>query len=252
MELFKKPSKNLTDNTNAEVVSLFSGQVYQPNRDHKIVRLSPEFDHIEALYSDSHGNGEEVYRANILFWALLSNGSVVGMIPWLDRLIFCNELIYPGIGAFLGYFDPGVNELLTVVPEHKYTELKSAADHFHSVTGNEEVIVQELPDTSGTHVIFSVDQLQSFTMREVFSWQLLSSGKTQATVINLQDVESWPVLMGDAALSVCQDDEEFYGFLQYQVAVALKQNDSSLKQHLRRLISSQGSYAKLFNSHIQR
>ena len=252
MNIAQNPPKGLAGTTNTKVVSLFSGQPYQSNNSHHIVRLAPELDHLEVLYNDSHAKGEDVYRANILFWALLSDGSVVGMIPWLDQLICCADLNHPGMGAFLGYFDPAVDELLNVVPEHKRMELQAAADHFHFEPCTEDVIIQELPDTCGTHVIFSADQLQNLSMSEVFSWQLLSSGKVQATIINLQDVERWPVLLGDAALETCQSHDDFYGFLQYRLAVKLKQTDKALNQHLKRLVSSQGSYAKLLHSQIKR
>ena len=111
MNMVQNPLKGLAGTTNNKVVSLFSGQPCQSNNAHHIVRLAPELDKLEAIYDDSNAKGEGVYRANILFWALLRDGSVVGMIPWLDQLICCADLSHPGMGRFVGYFDPGVGEL---------------------------------------------------------------------------------------------------------------------------------------------
>jgi hypothetical protein len=236
-----KPPKVHINKANDKVVDLFSGEPYQSGNALLIMRLASEVDGFEALYSDSHGTphpGQEVYSVNILFWALLGDGSVVGMIPWFDQLISCTDLNHPDTGFFLGYFDPGVDDLFAVAPEHKRIELESAAAYFHFEPSQEAVIIQELPDTCGTHAIFSADQMQTFSMAEVFSWRLLSNGKVQAMVINLQDVERWPVLLGDAALMACEDSDDFSCFFQYRIAVKLKQNDKDLQELLDQLTSS--------------
>jgi hypothetical protein len=236
-----KPPKGQTDEINTKVVDLFSGQPYSGNDGPFIVRLAAELDGFEALYSDTHGTpspGQEVYSVNILFWALLSDGSVVGMIPWFDQLISCNTLNQPDTGFFLGYLDPGVDELFAAPPEHKRIELESAASYFHFEPSSEDVIIQELPDTCGTHAIFSADQMQNFNMAEVFSWRLLSNGRVQAMVIHMDDVERWPVLLGDDALMACEDSDDFCCFFQYRMAVKLKQDDTDLKTLLEQLTST--------------
>ena len=240
MSKAQKPPKGLKEMADKKVIDLFSGRPYQSENAPLTVRLASELDGFEALYSDSHGTphpGQEVYSVNILFWGLLSDGSVVGMIPWFDQLISCADLNRPETGFFLGYFDPGVDELLAVAPEHKRAELESAANYFHFEPSTEDVVIQELPDTCGTHAIFSADQMASFSMSEVFSWRLLSSGTVQAMVIDLQDIESWPILLGDAALMACEDNDEFCCFFQYRIAIKLKQNDKDLQELLDRLTS---------------
>ena len=236
----RKPSTGPKDVTKNKVIDLFSGQQYTSDTVPQIVRLASELDGFEALYADTHGipqPGQQVHSVNILFWALLDDGSVVGLIPWFDKLIRCAELNHPDSGFFLGYFDPGVDELIAAAPEHKRLELQAAADYFHFEPSTEDVIIQELPDTCGTHAIFSNDDLKSFTMTEVFSWRLLSNGVVQATVINLHDVESWPVLLGDTALMACEDSDDFCCFFQYRIAVKLKASDQDLQELLNSLTS---------------
>lgn len=66
-----------------------------------MVRLAPELDGFEVLYSNQHGHpkvGQELFSVNILFWALLDNGAFVGMIPWFDELIICTDLNCPSKG----------------------------------------------------------------------------------------------------------------------------------------------------------
>jgi len=91
----------------AKVIDLFSGQEYQTQHLPKVVRLAPELDGFEVLYSNQHGHpkvGQELFSVNILFWALLDNGAFVGMIPWFDELIICTDLNCPSKGFFQGYY----------------------------------------------------------------------------------------------------------------------------------------------------
>jgi|GEM_PF-256855 len=229
------PPKGPNKAASSDVIDLFSGKTYESDKQLPIVRLASELDGFEALYSDTHGTpspGQEVHSVNILFWALLSDGSVVGMIPWFDKLIRCADLNHPESGFFLGYFDPGLEELVASAPEHKRLELQSAANYFHFEPSDESVIIQELPDTCGTHAIFSSDNLKTFSMTEVFSWCLLSNGQVQAMVVNLHDVKRWPVLLGDEALMACEDSEDFCCFFQYRIAIKLKENDKDLQELL--------------------
>ncbi|HCH24297.1 MAG TPA: hypothetical protein DE179_08375 [Oceanospirillaceae bacterium] len=240
MSTSRKPPTGPVNASNDKVIDLFSGQTYRSEQAPKIVRLAAELDGFEALYADTHGTpkpGQQVHSVTILFWALLSDGAVVGMIPWFDKLIRCAELNHPDSGFFLGYFDPGLDELVAAAPEHKRLELQAAADYFHFEASTEEVIIQELPDTCGTHAIFSKDELKSFTMTEVFSWRLLSNGHVQAMVININDVERWPVLLGDTALMPCEDSDDFCCFFQYRIAVKLKESDQDLQELLNSLTS---------------
>jgi len=216
--------------TSAKVIDLFTGQEHQPLAHHHVVRLAPELDGFEALYSNNHGHpevGQEVFCVSILFWALLDDGSFVGMIPWFDQLIICPDLNCPEKGFFQGYYDPGLGETIPQVPEHKCVELITAADYFDFEPDDKVFTVQELPDTCGSHAVFSADQFENFTMVEVFSWRLYSDGKVLAQIINNDRVTGWPVLVGDDCLESCNDAPDFTNFFQYRVAVNIKQQDAS-------------------------
>ncbi|MDC9719904.1 MAG: hypothetical protein PSN46_04135 [Gammaproteobacteria bacterium] len=212
-----------------KVIDLFSGREYQPNHRSKVVRLSPELDGFEVLYSNEHGHptpGQKLYSVNILFWALLDDGTFTGMIPWFDQLIACTELNCRNKGFFQGYFDPGLDQAMPQVPEHKCIELITAADYFDFEMDDSVFIVQELADTCGSHAVFTADNFDHFSMTEVFSWRLFSDGCIQALIINPDLVTQLPVLVGDDCLVVCDEEPDFVTFFQYRIAINLKEHDA--------------------------
>jgi hypothetical protein len=211
-----------------KVIDLFSGLEHQTDSHAKVVRLAPELDGFEVLYSNEHGHptpGQPLFSVNILFWALLDDGSFAGMIPWFDELIICPDLNSPHKGFFQGYFDPGLDEITPQVPEHKCVELITAADYFDFETEADVFVVQELPDTCGSHAVFTENNFDSFTMVEVFSWRLFSDGSIHAQMINQDQVKRWPVLIGDECLESCHESPAFVNFFQYRVAINIKQQD---------------------------
>ena len=215
---------------NAKVIDLFSGREFQPNSHPNVVRLAPELDGFEVLYSNKHGHpspGQELFSVNILFWALLDDGSFAGMIPWFDELISCSDLNCPEKGFFQGYYDAGLEQLSPQVPEHKSIELVTASDYFEFEPDPELFVIQELPDTCGTHAVFTDDNFDSFTMVEVFSWRLYSDGSICAQMINQERVNRWPVLIGDDCLDTCNDAANFVNFFQYRVAINIKKKDAA-------------------------
>ena len=218
-----------TATSTAKVIDLFSGQEYEAQHHPKVVRLAPEFDGFEVLYSNQHGHpipGQELFSVKILFWALLDDGSFAGMIPWIDELIACTHLNSPSKGFFQGYYDPGLGQAVPQVPKHKCIELITAAEYFDFEIDDTLFIVQELPDTCGSHAVFTADNFDSFSMTEVFSWRLYSDGCIQAQMINLERVVHWPVLVGDECLEACDEAPDFINFFQYRVAINIKQQDA--------------------------
>ena len=184
-----------TATSTAKVIDLFSGQEYQTQHHPKVVRLAPEFDGFEVLYSNQHGHpipGQELFSVKILFWALLDDGSFAGMIPWFDELIVCTHLNSPNKGFFQGYFDPGLDQAVPQVPKHKCIELITAAEYFDFEVDDTLFVVQELPDTCGSH----------------------------------ERVAHWPVLVGDECLEACDDAPDFVNFFQYRVAINIKEQDA--------------------------
>ncbi len=174
-----------------KVIDLFSGEAYATLDSPRVVRIAPELDGFEVLYSNQHGHptaGQELFSVKILFWALLDDGSCAGMIPWFDELMICSDLNSPNKVFFQGYYDPSLDQTAPQVPEHKCIELITAADYFDFEVDDTLFIVQELPDTCGSHAVFTADNFDSFSMSEVFSWRLYSDGCVQAQMIDTDRV----------------------------------------------------------------
>jgi hypothetical protein len=212
-----------------KVIDLFSGQEHQTQHHPMVVRLAPELDGFEVLYSNEHGHpkpGQELFSVKILFWALLDDGSFAGMIPWFDELICCTDLNSPHKGFFQGYYDPGLDQTVPQVPEHKCIELISAADYFDFEVDGTVFVVQELSDTCGSHAVFTTDNFDNFSMTEVFSWRLYSDGCIQAQMVDVERVTHWPVLVGDDCLVACDEAPDFVNFFQYRVAINIKAQDA--------------------------
>lgn len=212
-----------------KVIDLFSGQAYATLDVPRVVRLAPELDSFEVLYSNQHGHptsGQELFSVKILFWALLDDGSCAGMIPWFDELMICTALNSPNKGFFQGYYDPGLDQTMPQVPEHKCIELITAADYFDFEVDETLFVVQELPDTCGSHAVFTADNFDSFSMAEVFSWRLYSDGSIEAQMIDDERVAHWPVLIGDECLVACSEVPNFVNFFQYRVAINIKKQDA--------------------------
>ena len=69
------------------VYDLFSGQPVDSLVDEPIIRLAPELDGLEMLYSNNAHPGK-LFAMKILAWGLCKNGDVCGLIPWMDHRCF--------------------------------------------------------------------------------------------------------------------------------------------------------------------
>ena len=93
------PSHN-TDN----VVDLFTGKSYSSPHNRRIIRLAPELDGLEMIYSNE-SHPEKFFSIKVLCWALRADGEVVGLVPWLDDIMPCTEIRDPLNGQWEGYYD---------------------------------------------------------------------------------------------------------------------------------------------------
>ena len=186
-------------NTN-NVVDLFSGRPFSDPFNRRIIRLSPELDGLEMLYANG-AHPDKLFSVKILCWGLRADGDVVGIVPWLNNVVPCTEIQDPLNGEWRGYYDSSVDDLFTEPPLHKVIELETAAEYYacedeQSVTE----IIQELPDTIGTHAVLSQDGFKTLTLKEVVSWQLHADGSICGMLIDEDKVETTPVLPGDDSL----------------------------------------------------
>ncbi len=205
------------------VVDFFSGRPLAELKD-PIVRIAPEYDGLEMLYTND-SSPDKLYSLKIVCWALKESGQVVGMVPWLNEIVPCTEIDDPLNGRWEGYRDPGTNELFYSAPQHKVIELETAAEYYHYENLDEDAIIQEIPDSIGTHAVLTDNGFRSFVLIEVLSWRLLADGSIHAMLVDESKVESTPVLPGDSCLYSAQRHEQFRYFFQHRIANKIKEQD---------------------------
>ncbi len=204
-----------------------------------IVRISSELDGLEALYSNDLSN-EKLFTIKILFWALLDNGNVCAIIPWLKDIITTNELNNPSTGQWHGYYDQRLDRIMFKPPEFKVKELELGHHYFASEDLHKESRLylknpmdacpeikdskQELPDHLGTHAAFKHQDKKGFYLKPVISWKLTLDGSLQAMTIK-QDSNNITPLPGSEDLEPASNDENFRYFFQHGIASRLKKHD---------------------------
>lgn len=209
-----------TDN----VIDLFTKGPYVPLGDTRFIRLAPELDGLEMLYSNEAG-GERFFSLKVLCWALRADGEVTGLVPWLDDIMACPNIDDPLNGNFEGYYDPGIDELFFEAPIHKIVELETASEYYDYQCESPTDVVQEIPDTIGTHAVLADKEFKSLTLQEVLSWRLHHDGTVCGMLIDEKKVQSTPVLPGDTCLYPAQFKPEFRYFFQHHIANKIKAED---------------------------
>ena len=212
------------DHNKENVVDFFTGRPYSSRHNSRFIRLSPELDGLEMLYSNE-ASGDKFFSLKILCWALRANGEVVGLVPWLGDIISCQEIQDPLNGAFEGYYDPGIDDLFLEPPIHKVVELETAAEYYEYQCDNPEDPIQEIPDSIGTHAVLSEQGSNTLTLQEVVSWRLHNDGSISGMIVDEKKVDSTPVLPGDDCLYSAQREERFRYFFQHHIANKIKSED---------------------------
>ncbi|OUS10419.1 hypothetical protein A9Q89_11425 [Gammaproteobacteria bacterium 53_120_T64] len=207
-----------------KVVDIFTGQTWSPARVSPFIRLAPELDGLEMLYSNS-AHPDTSFSIKILCWGLREDGDIVGLVPWLDNITSCPDMRDPLDGKWESYYDPGTEELFHDAPLHKALELEMAAKYYEYSFENASDVVQEIPDSIGTHAVFSNDGLKTLRLTEVVSWRLLHNGEIHAQVADQSKVQTTPVLPGDNCLYSTASDVDFRYFFQHHIANKIKAQD---------------------------
>ena len=217
--------KTLDDSRNGDnVIDFFSGKPVSRLHDERFIRLSPELDGLEMLYSNDASDGK-LFSLQVMCWALRANGEVVGLVPWLNQVMACTEICDPLNGRWEGYYDPGIDEIFNEPPIHKVVELESAAEYYEYQCDDPEDIIQEIPDAIGTHAILSGDGFHSLTLSEVVSWRLYNGGKVVGMLADQEKVNSTPILPGDDSLYPAIENPKFKYFFQHHIANKIKSKD---------------------------
>jgi hypothetical protein len=206
------------------VIDLFTGKPYSQRRYHRIIRLAPEMDGLEMVYSNQ-SHPDKFFSLKILCWALKADGEVVGMVPWLNKLVACTDIQDPLNGMWEGYYDPGIDDIFFDAPVHKVVELESAAEYYEMECDDDQEIVQEIPDNIGTHAVLSTDGFRTLLLKEVISWRLQADGTVSGTLVDESKVVETPVLPGDPCLYPADSDKAFRYFFQHHIANKIKARD---------------------------
>jgi hypothetical protein len=217
-------SNSANSRSNDNVIDIFTRKPLSESLSNKLIRIAPELDGLEMLYCNSE-NQDKLFSIKVLAWGLRTSGEVVGLVPWLDRLVPCDEINDPLNGQWQGYYDEGVDELFYNAPLHKIVELETAADYYEYQCDSELEVIQEIPDTIGTHAVLSADKFKSITLKEVVSWRLLQDGTVSGMLIDETKIYSTPVLPGDDCLFEADKSDDFRYFFQHHIANKLKSKD---------------------------
>jgi hypothetical protein len=206
------------------VIDLFTGQPFSTLHDNRFIRLSPELDGLEILYTND-SDPEKLFSLKILCWGLKANGEVVGLVPWLNDLVAAPEIQNPLSGEWQGYYDPGIDEAFHEAPIHKIIELETSAQYYESECNEPDDIIQEIPDAIGTHAVLSENGFHNIILTEVISWRLCFDGSISGMLVDPDKVECTPILPGDACLYPANKREDFRYFFQHQIANKIKAED---------------------------
>ncbi|USE34240.1 hypothetical protein [Endozoicomonas sp. SCSIO W0465] len=215
---------NQPDDNSGNVIDMFTRKPLDEVNLHQIIRIAPELDGMEMLYSNDANPGK-LFSMKILCWALMKDGTVDALIPWLNKVVPARELNDPLNGHWEGYFDKIHDHAFFDVPEHKVAELENTANYYPPLESDEAVIIQEIPDTIGTHAILTDDQFKTIVLVHVTSWRLYNDGRVMAMVADDKKVENTPVLPGDECLFAAQDHKDFHYFFHYVIANKIKHGD---------------------------
>lgn len=219
------------------VVDLFTGRPYAARHANRFIRLSPELDGLEMLYSNESSQ-DKLFTLKILCWGLRENGDVVGLVPWLNRLVAAPDIQDPLNGQWEGYYDPGIDEVFMEAPIHKIVELETAAEYYDYECDNPTDVLQEIPDTIGTHAVLSDNGFRSLTLCEIVSWQLQYDGTLNGMLADPSKVVCTPVLPGDACLYPVHTRDDFRYYFQHQIANKLKSEDPEALAAIATLVES--------------
>lgn len=210
---------------NGKVIDMFTRKPLDETDLHQVIRLAPELDGMEMLYSNDANPGK-LFSMKILCWALMKDGSIDALIPWLNKVVPARELQDPLNGRWEGYFDQAHNSAFFEVPPHKVAELENAASYYQNEKADDDHIIQELPDTIGTHAILTRDKFKNIVLIPVTSWRLLADGQILGMIADDKKVGNTPVLAGDPCLLPAQKRDDFHYFFHYLIANKIKHGDT--------------------------
>ena len=229
-------NKDYSSDKKYNIVDIFSQMGPNPQVTQKIIRIVPETDGIEMLYSND-SNPEKLYTMKILCWCLDSAGHIDAMVPWLTDLVCCQMLDDPLNGQWRGYYDKQNNRVLYEPPLHKIIELESSHDYYKNseIPHHAKGVVQEIPDHIGTHATFKNDENAELSLQEVVSWCLDHNGTISAMIADRSQAKMSPILTQDSCLKSTKKSHCTSYFFHYIVANKIKNGDAEVMKAFNKL-----------------
>ena len=206
----------------------------------RLIRLSPELDGLEMVYRLA-SDPDSFYGMPILAWGLREDGEVVGLVPWMEALTPCHHIDDAEHGSFVGYRDPETEELMETAPPHKAYELEHAAAYFDYEETSDITLIQQLPDTLGTHALCVDDDRGPWQLKQVYGWRLYSDGNVEALLADEKLIESTPVLPGDPCLYPGHSRHRMVYFFQRSIASRIREQDPGTLEALALMVSPEQS-----------
>ncbi|WP_447895624.1 hypothetical protein [Vreelandella sp. GE22] len=200
-----------------------------------VIRLAPELDGLEMVYQLA-ASPDTYYGLPILAWGLRDDGNVVGLVPWMDTLSACNELNSQENGHFVGYRDPETEEIFDTPPEHKHTELTAAAEYFEYEASKEVALIQQIPDTLGTHALCMNHPDAPWHMKPVYGWRLYSNGGVEALLADEEQAQMTPIILGDKCLYDAHTRHQTVYFFQRHIANRILEEDPATLEALAMMV----------------
>lgn len=220
-----------------KVIDFFSGKSLDDLNQERIIRLAPEYDGMCMLYSNEN-NPDRFYTMRILCWGLRWNGDVVGMVPWLGKLVACTEIKDPLNGCWEGYYDPDIDNIFYDAPMHKVIELETALAYFEThLIEDKNAIIQEIPDNIGTHGMLMAEDNKTLFLTEVLSWRLYNNGRITGMLVTPEKVTDTPVLVGDDCLYPADENPQFRYYFQHHIANQIKNQDPEAMEAIQLLFT---------------
>lgn len=218
----------------AQVIDLATARQRQQTQK-SLVRLAPELDGLEMVYQ-LESSPDVFYGMPILAWGLRDDGNVVGLVPWMETLTPCQEVNSQENGFFIGYRDPETEEIFDTSPDHKYYELTAAADYFEYEASGEVTLIQQIPDTLGTHALCMSHPNAPWHMKPVYGWRLYSDGSIDALLADEQKATMTPILLGDNCLYCARAHHPSVYFFQRHIANRILEEDPATLEALAMMV----------------
>ncbi|MGO2880456.1 MAG: hypothetical protein ACTIDT_10925 [Halomonas sp.] len=218
----------------AQVIDLDTVRLRQQAQK-SLVRLAPELDGLEMVYQLA-ASPDSYFGMPILAWGLRADGHVVGLVPWMETLTACQEVDSQENGYFVGYRDPETEEIFESPPDHKYHELTAAADYFEYEASGDVTLIQQIPDTLGTHALCMNHPNAPWHMKPVYGWRLYSDGSIDALLADEEKATMTPILLGDKCLYSARSCHPSVYYFQRHIANRILEEDPATLETLAMMV----------------